>query len=105
MDREARKRIERLVAPLHATWLEAGAGSEHGISKLTIAEAPQECISLQPRTVVRLTRRIGAIARQQHAHVHLVGLGLQPGEKALRAVPDTLVSVCLGLDSRFSPFV
>src|SRR5260370_31824853 len=104
MDREARKRIERFVAPLHAARLESSDGSEHGVSELTVAEAPQQCVSLQPRTVARLTGRIRAIARQQHAHVHLVGFGLQPGEKALRAVPDTLVPVSLALDDPFATF-
>src|ERR1700716_3247270 len=98
MDREPGERSECLVAPLHAPGLEASGGSEHRISKLTVAETPQQCVSLQPRTVTCLTGRIRAIARQQHAHMHLVGFGLQPGEETPRAIPDTLVPVSLALD-------
>src|SRR6185369_8732400 len=102
MDRETGKRIECLVAPLHAARLETGVGSQHRVSKLTVTEPPQQRIGLQPCPIARLTRRIRAIARQQHADVHLVGFGLEPGEKTLRAVPDTLVPVSLALDDPFT---
>src|SRR5580704_10872936 len=41
---------------------------------------------------------VGAVARQQHAYVHLVGAGLEPREEALHAVPDLLAPRALALD-------
>ena len=50
-------------------------------------ELPQHRVGLEPCTAASGARRVRAVARQQHADVHLVGLGLQPGEEALHAVP------------------
>ena len=50
-------------------------------------QLPEERVGLEPRAAARRARRVRAVARQQHADVHLVGLGLEPGEEALHAVP------------------
>src|SRR5260370_29631937 len=60
------------------------------VGQLATAEAPQESFALQARPVAGATRRVGAIARQQHVHVHVVGARLQPGEEAFHPVPDLL---------------
>ena len=41
---------------------------------------------------------VGAVARQQHADVHLVGFGLQPRKEAPHAVPDILGPLAVALD-------
>ena len=51
------------------------------------AQAPEQRVGLEPRAVAGRARRVGAVLRQQHADVHLVGLGLEPGEEAPHAVP------------------
>ncbi|MBV6474547.1 MAG: hypothetical protein MOGDAGHF_00007 [Rhodocyclaceae bacterium] len=52
-----------------------------------LAQLPQQRLRLQARAAAGRAGRVGAVARQQHADVHLVGLGFQPGEEMLHAVP------------------
>src|SRR5882672_1246860 len=61
-------------------------------------ESPQERIGSKSRTSTIGARGVGAIAREQHADMHAVAAALEPGEKALRAVPDLLVPRALTLD-------
>src|SRR5262245_51262405 len=50
-------------------------------------ELPEQRIGLQPRAVAGRALRVRAVLREQHADVHLVGLGLQPLEEAAHAIP------------------
>ena len=52
------------------------------------ADAPQQCLWLQPCPAAGGARRVRAVARQQHPDVHLVRLALEPLEEPLRAIPD-----------------
>ncbi len=61
---------------------------EHGIGVLLVADPPQQGIRLQAAAFAGCARRVRAIARQQHADVHLVRLALQPVEIMLHAIPD-----------------
>ena len=56
-------------------------------------------------------RRISAIAREQYAHVHLVGLGFEPAEVTFDTVPGTrpfvflvLAVTRLSVDDKVLPF-
>ena len=51
------------------------------------AHPPQQRVGLQARAAAGCALGVAAVARQQHADVHLVRLALQPGEIALDAVP------------------
>ena len=85
--REARQRRERRVVEPHAARLEARVAPERAVGVRALAQAPQQRVGLEARAVARLARRVRAVPRQQHADVHLVGLGLEPREEALHAVP------------------
>src|SRR6266581_987374 len=78
MHGKARKRALRREAP---------HGIEHAIRVLPGPHPPQQRVGLEARAAAGRTRRVGAIARQEHAHVHLVSLGLQPAEETRDAVP------------------
>src|SRR6267154_1591674 len=88
MHRKAGKRAQHVVRKFRAPRLEAPRGIEHAVGVLLRSDAPQQRLGLQTRAVAGRTRRVGAIARQEHAHVHFVGLGFQPAEEARDAVPD-----------------
>src|ERR1700704_5369433 len=45
------------------------------------------------------TRLVAAIAAEKHADVHLVGLGLKPGEESLYAVPLPMLPGFLGIST------
>src|SRR5258706_12743018 len=77
-----------VVREFRALRLEAPRGIEHAVGVLLRSDAPQQRLGLQARAVAGRTRRVGAVARQEHAHVHFVGLGFQPAEEARDAVPD-----------------
>src|ERR1700733_4811451 len=62
------------------------------------AHAPEQAVGAQAGATAYIARRIGPIARQQHAHVHLVRAGFQPLEIALDAVPVTLLPGALPID-------
>jgi hypothetical protein len=66
---------------------------EHQLVDVAAVHAPQQRLGLEARAVARRARRVRAVARQQHADVHLVGLGLQPVEEALHAVPVRLAGL------------
>jgi len=66
---------------------------KHCISQVTAADAPQKA----HRTFKRAppaggARRIRAVTRQQHAHVHLVRLGLEAMPKKRRAPYQTALA-------------
>src|SRR6266853_1079589 len=88
MHRKAGKRTQHVVREFRALRLEAPRRIEHAVGVLLRPDAPQQRLGLQARAVAGRTRRVGAIARQEHAHVHFVGLGFQPAEEARDAVPD-----------------
>jgi hypothetical protein len=75
-------RSHRPVAPVAAT------AAERIVRFVPAARAPQQRIGLQPGAGALRARRVRAIARQEHAYVHLVRLALQPFEEALGAIPD-----------------
>src|SRR5260221_5246383 len=88
MHRKAGKRTQHIVREFRALRLEAPRRSGPPSGVLLRSDAPQQRLGLQARAVAGRTRRVGAVARQEHAHVHLGGLGLQPPEEARDAVPD-----------------
>src|SRR5882757_7305380 len=88
MHRKARKCAQHVVREFRALRFEAPRGIEHAVGVLLRPDPPQQRLGLQARALASRTRRVGAVARQEHAHVHLVGLGLQPPEEARDAVPD-----------------
>ena len=98
VDREPRERGEGLGAPLHAARAEARAAAERLPGELAAPDAPQQRLALQACAVAGTAGRIGAVARQQHPHVHLVGARLEPREEALHPVPDLLGPRALALD-------
>ena len=88
VDREPGERREGVRTPLHALRAEARHAAERRICELAAADAPEEAGGLQQRAVAGAAGRVGAVARQQHPHVHLVGARLEPGKEAPGAVPD-----------------
>ena len=85
---QSRQARERGVVELDPARTKAQARRQHAFAVLVRSEAPQQGIGLEPRAAADLARRVGAILRQQHPDVHLVGFGLEPGEEAPHAVPD-----------------
>src|SRR5258705_1083889 len=88
MHRKAGKRTQHVVREFRALRLEAPRRIEHAVGVLLRPDAPQQRLGLQALAVEGRTRRVGAVARQEHAHVHFVGLGFQPAEEARDAIPD-----------------
>src|SRR5216110_2100692 len=84
---EAGKRAQHFVREFRALRHEAPRRIEYPIGILLRPDAPQQRLGLQAGAATGRTRRVGAVARQEHAHVHFVGLGLEPPEKARDAVP------------------
>ncbi len=72
---------------------------QHRIGLRLAANAPQQAFGLQARAGAGGAFRVAAVLGQQHADVHLVGLGLQVLEEAPDAVP---LLVPLALPSRAS---
>ncbi|MBV6422853.1 MAG: hypothetical protein NAOJABEB_00639 [Steroidobacteraceae bacterium] len=98
VDAQARQRRELRCAPRHAARQEARPRAECRVGERAAAESRQERRPLQPRTPAGLARRVGAILREHHAHVHAVGAALEPFEEALRPVPHFLAPRALTLD-------
>ena len=63
-----------------------------------VAEAPEQGLRPQTRAAAGLAGAVGAVFREQHPDVHLVGLGLEPREVAAHAVPDILRPLPLAVD-------
>ncbi len=63
---------------------------QHQGAQVHAVHAPEQGLGLQPRAAARRARRVRAVARQEHADVHLVRLGLEPVEEALHAIPVRL---------------
>ena len=91
-------RIQRLLAPLHALRPEPRPPAERGLGERMAADPPQQAVGAQARAVAGIAGRVGAIAREQHAHVHLVGARFEPIEIALDAVPVALLPGSLAVD-------
>src|SRR6266581_3393243 len=85
--RQAWKPAQYVIAELRALRQESPRRIERAVRVLLRAQAPQERVGLQTRAGADRARRVGAVTRKQHAHVHLVGLGLEPAEKARDTVP------------------
>src|SRR2546425_7827116 len=84
---EAWKRTQDAVREFRALRLEAPRRCAHALAILLGPDPPEQRIGLEARAAAGRTGRVGAIARQEHAHVHFVGLGLQPPEETRDAVP------------------
>src|SRR5262249_8605094 len=87
---------------IHAARLEALGRIEHRVRELAAADAPLQRFGLEPRAVARRAGRVRAIARQQHAHVHLVRLRFEPLEEAFAAVPNVLAPGAFAFDHPFA---
>ena len=93
---EAWQFAQSRIRKIHAVWTKApvaalkclAAGvAQRLIGIFTRAGAPQQRVRLETRPTAVAAGRIGPIFGEQHAHVHLVGLALQPFEKTRHAVP------------------
>ncbi len=75
-------------------------GLEHELADIEagLAEAPEQRIRLQSGARASAALGVGAVAREQHPDVHLVRLGLEPGEETPDAVPDLLRPFAFALD-------
>jgi len=67
-----------------------------------IADAPQQRLGLEARAAARGAFGVRAVSRQQHADVHLVGPGLEPGEETPYSIPDILGPLAFTLDHPFA---
>ena len=59
-----------------------------------------ERLGLKASAVATRAGRVSAIATEQNAHVHLVGLALEPAEKAANAVPAIVFVILVGVIAR-----
>src|SRR5690606_21562638 len=84
---DARKLLKLRRRPLRALRCEALARAQHGGGVLARSKPEEQRVGLQPGALADRAGRVGAVLREQHADVHLVRLGLQPGEEATHAVP------------------
>ena len=96
VQRQARQRLELRARPRHALRQESPCRRQHVSGIGAAAQAPQQCLGLEPRAAAGVARCVAAVLRQQHADVHLVRLALQVFEEALDAVP-LLVPVAVPL--------
>ena len=62
------------------------------------AQPPQQRVRLQARATALRALHVGAVARQQHAHVHAVAPSLQPVEEAADPVPAPLAVLPVAVD-------
>ena len=84
---EAGQRGELVVAEPDAFRAVTLRSGECTVGIFFRAEPPRERVGLEPRAAARFARRVGAVLREQHADVHLVGFGLEPLEEDAHAVP------------------
>ncbi len=84
---EARERAQHVVGKSRTLRHKAPRRVEHAVRILLGPDSPEQRLGLEARAAAGRTRRVGAVARQEHAHVHFVGLGLQPSEETRDAVP------------------
>jgi hypothetical protein len=85
---QLRRFVERLGQVELAEGLaQAVHGDQHHVVHRHALDLPQQRFGLEARALAGGAGRVGAVARQQHAHVHLVRLGLEPVEEARDAVP------------------
>ena len=88
MDGQARHVVQLRFVPCDIFRAITHARFQHRIRILFVADPPQQCIRFQAAALAGRARRVRAIARQQHADMHLVRFTLQPVEVMLHAVPD-----------------
>ena len=93
MNAQARESRQHLIRPLNSVRTESLVACH-----IARSEPPQQCVGLQARAIADGARRVGAILRQEHANVHLVGLGFEPLEKASHAIPDVLRPIALAFE-------
>ena len=85
---EPGQRGEFVFAPSDAEWLYSPIHSiKELVGILLRAQAPQQRVALEPRALAGGAGRVGAVLRQQHADVHLVGFGFEPVEEFAHAIP------------------
>src|SRR5213593_3761731 len=78
---------EGSAVELDAAWAETQPRLEHAFAVVAGSQPPQQRIGFEPRAAASSAGRVRAVLRQQHPDVHLVRLGLEPGEEPLDAVP------------------
>src|SRR5213078_3800097 len=66
----------------------AQPGLEHALAVFACSQPPEQRIGLEPRAAACSAARVAAVLRQQYPDVHLVRLGLEPGEEPFDAVPS-----------------
>ena len=57
-------------------------------------------LGLKASAVATRAGRVGAIATEQNAHMHLVSLALEPAEKTANAVPAIVFVILVGVIAR-----
>ena len=77
-----------------------GLGHAHAVHVGDVAPGDQkvQSLGLEARAVADAAGHVAAVARQEHAHVHLVALSLQPLEPAADAVVLAVVPASLAVD-------
>ena len=94
---QARQGAQHGVRDDHPGRAETGAPPEGPVSVLPRTEAPEKRLGLEAGPAAGRADRVAAVLREQHPHVHLVGLALEPGEEAPDAVPDPVFPLALAL--------
>ena len=94
MQAQPRQCFQLRAAPLHALRQKPLRRRQHRVGVGLAADAPQQAVGLQARAGAARAGGVAAVFGQQHADVHLVGLGLQVVKKALHAVPLLVPLAC-----------
>ena len=87
VDRQPRRRVQLRIGPLRRIRPVAHARFQHHVRVGLAAHPPQQRIRLQPAAFACGARGVRAVFGQQHADVHLVGLGFEPCKKPPHPVP------------------
>ena len=99
VDRKARQRGERRVVERRQMRLGSAARARRPRPHRRASRAASSSdVGLQPRAGARRAGVVAAVLRQQHAHVHLVGLRLEPREEPRDAVPLALPPRAFAVD-------
>src|SRR5947199_3487563 len=85
--REPWERRQRVITEFDTARAKALDRGQRTIRVFLGAEPPEQGVGLQSRAAACGAWRVRAVLRQEHSDVHLVRLALQPGEKALHAIP------------------
>ena len=84
---QARQRFELRARPLHTLGHKALRRVQNGVGLLCRANTPQQALGLEPRAAACAAGRVTAVLGQEHANVHLVGLGFEVFKEPVHTKP------------------